>query len=189
MLSQIRRNAKRVVVPVIGAGIMALAITGGAAASKSHRVATEAPEHAKIVAKGHKESTLRFPKVLTVAKGGTLSIRNHTPAPHSVTLVQQHLVPKSKQEIKDCFHPGHICRKAAKWHKFDGQAIHRNPVPAGHSGWSTEGSLHHRGDSVLFGAPFGPDKPKTRQVHAPHGTVLHYICIIHPWMHGRVIVE
>jgi hypothetical protein len=98
------------------------------------------------------------------------------------------LVPQTKGQEKKCFTPGHICLKAAKWHGFDGQNIHRNPVRAGKHGWDDEGSLHREGDSVLFGDGFGPSSPNSRKVTAPAGTVLHFMCIIHPWMHGTVTV-
>ena len=187
MLSYLRRNTKRVAIVVVG-GAAALAITGGAFASPHNGHGQHlSSKPGYIVAKGHTEQGLRFSST-TIERGQKLHIVNNTPAPHSFTLVIPKLVPHSKGQEKKCFSPGHICLKAAKWHKFDGQNIHRNPVRAGKHGWDDEGSLHREGDSVLFGDGFGPSSPNNRKVTAPAGTVLHFMCIIHPWMHGTVTV-
>jgi hypothetical protein len=161
---------------------MALAITGGASA---HRT-SKAPEHATVVVRGHTERTLHFSAVTEVEKGGTLSIDNRTPAPHTLSLVKAKLVPKTNQEISHCNDSGHICHEIAKWHKVHGQEVNENPARAGRSGWSTEGGLHRKGDSVFFNPG---QNPGTREVHAPHGTVLTFICAIHPYMNGRVVVD
>lgn len=167
---------------------MALALTGGAAASDKGGGQHLSSKPGVIVAKGHSEQGLRYSST-TVDKGGKLTIVNNTPAPHTLSLVQESLVPHSQGSIKKCFHPGHICRKIAKWHKFDGHALNKNPVKVGASGWSTEGNLHKTGDSYAYGAPFGPTHPITREVHAPHGSTLYFICAIHPWMHGEIHVR
>ena len=187
MLSYLRRNTKAVAVVVAG-GATALAITGGAFAS-SHNANGEhlSSKPGYIVVKGHSDKKFRFSST-TIERGQKLHIVNNTPAPHSVTMVIPKLVPKSTGQVKKCFRPGHICIKAAKWHKFDGKNIHRNPVRAGKHGWDEAGSLHREGDSVLFGKPFGPASPNNRKVTAPAGTTLHFMCIIHPWMHGKIKV-
>ena len=183
-----KRALKRLAVPVVAGGAAALAITGGAFASQHNGHGQHlSSKSGYIVAKGKTDQGFRFSST-TVQRGQKLHIVNNTKAPHSVTFVIPKLVPKSNGEIKKCFTPGHICRKAAKWHKFDGQNIHRNPVRAGKHGWDEAGSLHREGDSVLFGKPFGPSSPKNRKVTAPAGTELHFMCIIHPWMHGTVTV-
>jgi hypothetical protein len=33
-----------------------------------------------------------------------------------------------------------------------------------------------------------PEQSITMQVTAPAGTVLHFMCVIHPWMQGEIIV-
>jgi hypothetical protein len=44
-----------------------------------------------------------------------------------------------------------------------------------------------RGDS-LFLAPAGPHKRATVVVSAPAGTTLYYVCAVHPWMQGEIVV-
>ena len=149
-----KRALKRLAVPVVAGGAAALVITGGAFASPHNGHGQHlSSKPGYIVAKGHARRS--FASSTTIKRGKKLHIVNNTPAPHSVTLVIPKLVPKNNAQIKKCFTPGHICRKAAKWHKFDGQNIHRNPVRAGKHGWDEAGSLHREGDSVLFGGPFG----------------------------------
>jgi plastocyanin len=181
-----KTTAKRLV-PVLALGaVAAMSLSGGASAART----AKAPEHVTIAAKGHTEQGLHYPKVTEVAKGGTITLVNQTPAPHTLSLVRKHLVPKTNGQIKKCNAPGHICRKIGKWHQFGPEGAQKNPVRVGKHGWSTEGNLHHKGDSVIFGNGVpAPHAPATREVHAAHGTVLHFICAIHPWMHGKIVVE
>ena len=44
-----------------------------------------------------------------------------------------------------------------------------------------------RGDSLAL-APAGPHKQAKVQVTAPAGTTLYYLCAIHPWMQGTIVV-
>jgi imidazolonepropionase-like amidohydrolase len=43
------------------------------------------------------------------------------------------------------------------------------------------------GDSVVL-APKGPHKTEKVVVSAPPGTTLYYLCAIHPWMQGKIVV-
>jgi hypothetical protein len=184
-LTDFRNTAKRTLIPLIGAGALALGLSGGAAASNSAHGQRLSSKEGTIVAKGRNEKNLRYSST-TVDSGSTLRILNHTAAPHSFSLIIPKLVPSSKGQTQRCFTQGHICKKIAKWHKFDGQTIHKNPVDVGPKGWSTEGSIHRKGDSVFYGPGQSPSKFR---VSAPEGTVLHFICAIHPWMHGTLVVE
>ena len=185
-----RRFFRFAALPVLASGAAAVALTGGASASTHNdngRHLSSKPGY--IVAKGHSEKALRYSST-TIQRGQKLHIVNNTPAPHSLTLVIPKLLPQSKAQIKNCQHiaPGTICRKAAKWHGFDGRNIHKNPARAGKHGWDEAGSLHRNGDSVIYGDGFGPNSPNSRKVTAPAGTVLHFMCIFHPWMQGTITV-
>jgi hypothetical protein len=185
-----KRVLKRLAFPVVAGGAFALALTGGAFASPHNGHGQHLSSKAGyVVAKGHTEQGLRYSST-TIERGQKLHIVNNTPAPHSLTLVIPKLLPQTKSEINSCQHlaPGTICRKAAKWHKFDGRNIHRNPARAGKHGWDEMGSKHRKGDSVLYGDGFSNGNPNNRKVTAPAGTVLHFMCIIHPWMQGTITV-
>jgi plastocyanin len=43
------------------------------------------------------------------------------------------------------------------------------------------------GDSLAL-APKGPHKSGSVVISAPAGTTLYYMCAIHPWMQGKIVV-
>jgi plastocyanin len=167
------------------AGALALSMSGGAFAGPAAHGQHLSSKNGVIVVKG-RGINLSYSST-TVRKGHRLRIVNRTGDVHTLSLVKPRLVPESDGQIKNCFHKGHICKSiAVKWHKFDGHNIRRNPVRAGGPGWNTEGTNHRLGDSVFY-AP--GHNPASRRVRAPHGTVLHFICAIHPWMRGTITVK
>jgi hypothetical protein len=182
---QIRRNLKRIAVPLVAGGIAVFGLTGGASASNKANGEHLSSQPGTIVAKG---SGLNLKYTSTeIKKGGSLRIVNHTNPnePHTLSLVRGGVRPETLHGYQKCGHRGHICHEIAKWHKVQGQTVRRNPVKVGASGWSTEGDLDKTGDSVFYA---GGD-PATREVHAPHGTVLTFMCAIHPWMQGSITVK
>ena len=137
---------------------------------------------------------LRFSGPKTVPAGSYLTIDNttnpHQVGPHTFSLVTKNSVPKTKPARKKCFAPGHICRAIAKWHGTNGNGpITKNPAEAGVAGWDTEGSKKQNGDSW-----FSTNKPGgsiTQQISADTSAgpvTLHYMCAIHPFMHGTITV-
>jgi hypothetical protein len=102
--------------------------------------------------------------------------------PHTFSMVQQQFIPKNGKQVKACHRKGHICRKIFHWHK-NGKV---NPVEVGHHGWDVEGSLTHKGDSWIAETKGAHFRQRVRQ-SAP--TVIHFMCAIHPFMHGRIIVK
>jgi hypothetical protein len=135
---------------------------------------------------------LRFVGPQTVGYGDQLKVVNQTDAkkvgPHTISLVEASLVPKTKVQRKLCFTPNHICKAIAAWHGVKGNGPPTiNPVDAGAPGWSTEGNLKEKGDSWFTGQK--PSATVEQQVTAEAGTTIHFICAIHPWMHGSFKVE
>ncbi|MET0558666.1 MAG: hypothetical protein ABW065_08355 [Solirubrobacterales bacterium] len=135
---------------------------------------------------------LRFVGPQTVGYGDMLKIVSQTDAkkvgPHTLSLVEASLVPKTKPQRKLCFTPNHICKAIADWHGVKGNGPPTiNPVDAGPAGWSTEGNLKEKGDSWFTGQK--PNATFEEQVTAEAGTTIHYICAVHPWMHGSFKVE
>ena len=135
---------------------------------------------------------LRFVGPKTVGYGDELEIVNQTDAkkvgPHTFSLVEPSLVPKTKQQQTVCFTPKHICKAIAQWHGAKGNGPPTiNPVKVGAPGWSTEGNLTEKGDSWFTGNK--PNASFKQQVTAEPGTTIHFICAVHPWMHGTIKVE
>lgn len=134
---------------------------------------------------------LRFVAPKTIVSGESLEVLNQTNAkqvgPHTFSLVGKGYVPKTPNARKLCFTPHHICKAIADWHGVKGEGPPtKNPAEAGLEGWDTMGTLTKKGDSWFTG-----EKPKAsivQKVSAAAGTTIHFICAVHPWMHGSIEV-
>jgi hypothetical protein len=139
---------------------------------------------------------LRFVAPESVVEGEELRVVNQTNpkevGPHTFSLATPESVPKTKSARQKCFTPKHICYSVAKWQGFNfkTEKITINPAEAGLEGWSTEGSISKKGDSWFTGEK--PGASISQQVNANTSTdetvTLHFICAIHPWMHGSIKV-
>ena len=126
--------------------------------------------------------------------GEDLTIISKTKAkkvgPHTVSLVTESVLPKTKKERKLCFTPDHICKAVAGWHGVKGNGPPTiNPAEAGNDGWDTVGSLTKKGDSWFTGQK--PNASFTAPVTADTSkgpVTIHYMCVIHSWMQGSIEV-
>ncbi|HEV2059250.1 MAG TPA: hypothetical protein VGR11_07825 [Solirubrobacteraceae bacterium] len=134
----------------------------------------------------------RFTGSDSVKAGQLLRIRNLSDpkkiGPHTFTLVAADVVPRSRKDMKECFTPGKICMTGAIAHEFDEKTekIGRPLVEAGRPGWDRRFSKKvKKGDSW-----YTEDKGEQFEqvVSAKAGTVLSYICLVHPEMHGKIKV-
>jgi hypothetical protein len=135
---------------------------------------------------------LRFVAPKTVAFGDELKVVNQTNpkqvGPHTFSLVEPSLIPKTPKARQLCFTKSHICKAIATWHGAKGNGPPTvNPVQAGAPGWSTEGNLTEKGDSWFTGEK--PAASFEQLVTAEPGTTIHFMCAIHPWMHGSIEVQ
>jgi len=182
--------ARRLVLAAIATALAALVIVTPGFAGAETTVATE-PLAATIDIKEVKEYTPRFVGPKTVTEGETLRIVNQTSAkkmgPHTFSLVEASVLPKTPPARKHCFTPNHICMAIAKWHGVKGNGPPTiNPAEAGAEGWDTEGNLTEKGDSWFTGSKKGASFEQV--VSAKAGETIHFMCAIHPWMHGSVKV-
>jgi len=113
--------------------------------------------------------------------------------PHTFSLVKPDVRPKGPQQKKDCgkLKEGTICNAVAfDWHQVmftnNGFTVGQKHVEAGNPGWDTEGDLNNTGDSQFISRK---DQSFSRQVTAEPATVLHFMCIVHPEMQGKVTVS
>ena len=173
--------------PATSAAI-ALAVLTTIAASPAAADA-KAPRKATLKAIGGTEfevnryvaDTMRFNKdKVTIRSGGTLTIRNRTEAPHTFSLVKRSDLPRNFAQLEKCFEPGNACADIAAGHGVTGpDAEPTNPlVEVGGTGFDVAG------DSALFA-----QDPLRVKITAAKGRNLSYMCIIHPWMQGRVAVR
>jgi len=132
----------------------------------------------RVVPNAMVQATLRFtPGMIKVASGEevTWTHDDNTTAPHTVTIVEE--FPEATLDaIFGCGAPGEPCEVALTAHFAGGF----NPVvEAGDPG------LDAPGDSLFF----FDDGSITATVSAAPGTTLKYLCAIHPWMQGEIVVQ
>ncbi len=171
----------------------ALAVVGSGGGSATATTASAKPGVTKIKAEFiHRDKEILFDAPATVPAGNQLQIKNNTNpvaiGPHTFSLVREQDVPKGKKQLKACAKKFKaICGAIIKWHEVDLQTgqIGENPVEVGKQGWDRKGSLKRKGDSVVLerkGEKF------QREVTAPVGKELYFVCAVHPEMQGKIEV-
>jgi plastocyanin len=171
-------------------GAVALGLVGGPAASAEPDAgAAQGPAPAKIVMKVN-GSKLVFSGSSEVVAGQPLKIVNRTRprkfGPHTFSLVEESLHPRPT-EFRKCFSPGKICLRIAAAHKFDPKTerVNLKVVKTGKPGWDRMFTSSAKGDS-WFTEKLGASL--SQKVTAAPGTTLHYMCAVHPEMHGEIDV-
>jgi plastocyanin len=103
--------------------------------------------------------------------------------PHTVTIGRRSDLPQNIAQLEACFEPGALCAETIEAHDpgSDFAPPFNIRVNRGRPGLNT------RGDSLLFAGPFA--QAIRGRVTAPAGTNLFYLCVIHPWMQGRIAVQ
>ena len=169
------------------AALTAVGATGGAAAQ------APAKADATVISMERDGKKLFFNAPPTVEAGTTLKIKNKTNpravGPHTFSLVKPKFLPEGNKEIKACSRKlAAICGAVAfKWHRIDPETfeVTENPVVVGKDGWDKQGSLKQKGDSWIS------DRKKQafkREVSAPAGKTLTFLCVVHAEMQGQITV-
>ena len=130
----------------------------------------------RVVPNAMVQATLRFtPGMIKVASGDELTWTHDdaTTAPHTATIVAAFPEP-TLDAIFGCGAPGGPCAEALAAHAVVGPVVNTGAP-----------GLDGPGDSLLF----FDDTSISAQVTAPSGTTLLYLCAIHPWMQGTIVVE
>lgn len=159
------------------AAVVSLALATNVALAVSDRgVRTMGDE--RVVPNAMVQATLRFtPGMIKVTSGEELTWTHddNTTAPHTITIVEAFPEP-TLDAVFACGAPDQPCGIALAAHSAGGF----NPVvEAGAPG------LDAPGDSLFF----FDDTSVTAIVSAPAGTTLKYLCAIHPWMQGEIVVR
>lgn len=171
----------------LGALTVVCAGSGAASASTSHK------SGATVITMNRDGKDLFFEGPATVAAGTQLKIKNKTNprqiGPHTFSLVHEKDRPTSDSEIKRCEKKLElICGEVVfGWHEADPQTFElgANPVEVGKNGWDKEGSFKHKGDSWVTMAK---GESFSQKVTAEPGKVLHFMCVVHPFMQGEITV-
>ena len=135
------------------------------------------------------EDTLRWNKdVYTVKSGGTLHIVNDAAdeGPHTFTVVASTDEPHTLNALNRC----QICEKLGKAHGANPNSDAPPKFPYLENGVGTKkASLVDRpGDSGITGKGKKGESINLK-VTAKKGTVLQFMCLIHPWMQAKVVVQ
>ncbi|HVF77712.1 MAG TPA: hypothetical protein VNA28_05400 [Solirubrobacteraceae bacterium] len=179
-------------------GLLAAGATAGLVAALGSGSPASADGGAQVPASTAKTISMRSTPVLqftgstSVASGQPLRIRNlsnpREHGPHTFTLVASNVVPQSPKAMKDCFTPGKICLIAATAHEFDPKTekLDRPLVEAGKIGWDKRFSrVSRKGDSWYSEKK---NEEFSQVVSSAPGTILRYMCIVHPEMQGKIRV-
>lgn len=168
-----------VAVGMMGGG---LAMAGGAARGghKPTRIRMEASK-----------KDLFFKGPSTIERGTDLQIVNDSNprkvGPHTFTVVKRKFLPGSKQEMKQCEKGKGVCGQVAAAHQYDPATnkVNRPTVEVGKSGWDKAFTDKKIGDSWYTEKK---GAKQTRTVKAKAGTKLFYVCVVHPFMQGKIKV-
>src|SRR5690242_2357592 len=166
---------------------VSLATIAVAACGTGVAFAAGAPKHTKITPtqttkvkiNRYIQDGLRWKDdVYSVKSGGTITITNTAPAdgPHTFTVVKKGDEPRSSRAVNNCA----ICLKLAGPHGFDPSS---NAPPKflfleNGVGQNTPAKIDRPGDSAFVGPNKGDSV--TLPVTAKKGTVLHFMCLLHP---------
>lgn len=178
-----RRSWKPLVVMATTILVMAMAAAGSVQAHDKNTVTAVNKISADINQSLNIEYRFR-PGTLHIKHGATLTFRQGPPQPpsvfpdgvepHTLSIVRRADLPRTLQELFEC----EVCGPFLEAHDAFGESP-TFIVNEGRAG------LNRPGDSLLI----TNDHPvTTAPVTAPAGTTLHYLCAVHSWMQGKLVV-
>jgi plastocyanin len=136
------------------------------------------------------------PGPLSVKSGDTVTWQNTitSPDPHTISIVPAGSLPATISQVFNCGAPGTPCAPILACHFPQGFGGPGGPPPTivPVCGNAANGQLKAVGDSFLIPPPgFGPPSAQTimARITAPPGSILVYMCVIHPWMQGEINVS
>jgi plastocyanin len=168
--------------------VLAGAVGGGLALASSSAggptIKTFASD--KVVINKYVQDGDRFaPGTIKVKSGATLTFTygDKEQEPHTLTIVPPAQLPKTVQQVENC----RVCEQYAAPHLKNPKASPDEHNPIVH--WTLDKGqpgLDTVGDSLAIQP--GAHKTISAVVSAPAGTTLNYICAVHPWMQGKIVV-
>ena len=195
-----RRSSSRFRMTAFVSGAVAVLVVSapaGAASRGAHEgcgATVKVTDHAKYVVNRYLQDEMRYvPGVVTIRSGCDLTFAFATPGqndPHSLSVVKRSDLPRTDAQMEAC----PICKTIKSQHVGDPTlpAGPKNPilhwtVDVGRPGLDAPGDSLGIFESAKKGAPPGHQRVTVR-VSAPSGTTLFFMCGMHPWMQGKVVV-
>jgi len=179
---------------VVGATALALTAsgTGAAVAAKTaaapKKATVNAVQKVQFKVNRYVKDALRWQKdVYQIKSGGTLTIVNKAQdGPHTFSIVAKKDLPRTTKQMNQCS----VCQQIGQ--EF-GITDPNSEAPPAHNytengvAQDAPANFDKPGDNVFVGPNVG-DKA-TATITAKKGTTLYFMCAIHPWMQGKVIVQ
>jgi hypothetical protein len=173
--------ALSVLCATVSATAVATATGGGASAPPPPKATLVIKGKATMKVNRFIKDGMRFGRnQLPIRSDGTLTVRNKTPEPHTVSAVKKSDLPRNVNGIGKCYEGG-PCGTINEAHGVppEGGDPTKPVVDVGAPGFGEPG------DSVVT-----PPKSTTKiKITAKRGTKLHILCIIHPWMQTLINVK
>jgi hypothetical protein len=175
-------------------GAMALGLTASGAGAALAAKNGPPPTHANITAvqkvvfkiNRYVKDGLRWNKdVYQVKSGGTLHVVNKAQdGPHTFSVVKRSDLPKTQKQLNQCA----ICETIGQQHGApqEGEGPPTFLFVEDGVGQNDPANFDKPGDSAFIAPDPGSSVDLT--VTAKKGTTLYFLCAIHPWMQGKVIV-
>ena len=176
------------------ATVLAASVTGGwfaAPGSSTDGATVKVKDGQTYAINRYAQENLRFvPGTITVTSGSTLAFTfgDKEQEPHTLTVVPKAKLPRTVAQINNC----RVCQQVGTAHLKNPKDLAdaltpKNPIVH----WTLDKGqpgLDTTGDSLAIQSP-GAHKTNSTVVSAPPGTTLYFLCVIHPWMQGRIIVR
>jgi plastocyanin len=160
---------------------------GGATHAKP--VVIKAVDGGKMVPNKYIQDDMHFaPGTVTVKSGDSITFTfgdKTSMDPHTLTIVRKADLPRTVAQANQCM----PCEMLAAGHLQNPKAAPGQNNPIVH--WTLDKGrpgLDTVGDSVAIQQP-GPHRSVTVKVTAKAGTTLYFLCAVHPWMQGKIIVK
>jgi plastocyanin len=170
--------------------MLAVGVAGARAASAGHErsgVVVKTFMSSKMVPNRYFQEGMRFsPGTITVRSGEMLTFEfgDREDDPHTLTVVKKSDLPRTADEAENCG----ACQRYATGHLKHPNAPPDDSNPIVH--WvlnKGNPGLDTVGDSVAIQS--GPHRRISIQVTARPGTTLYFLCAVHPWMQGKLVVK
>lgn len=168
---------------------VAVGASGVALAASSSKVTVTESQTIKVKPNRYIQDGLRWKKdVYTITSGGTLHVVNTeaSEGPHTFTIVKKGDLPRTAAQINNC----KICNKLAQAHGADpsSNAPPKFQYLENGVGQNTSPNVDRPGDSGVTGSGKKGESIDMK-VTAKSGTTLYFMCLIHPWMQGKLVVK
>ena len=175
------------------AALAVAAIAAGGVGSAIAKTAASAPLKATLTMSGKSTYKInryvqfgaRFDKdVVTIRSGGTLTLKNlMADEPHTFSIVKKSQLPTTNKQIDAC----KMCQTIATAHGVDPNDPNSQPtkplVDVGTAGFASPG------DSVVVFPKGAPNSTVKVKITAKKGSTLNFMCGVHGWMQGKVLVK